>query len=417
MPEWAVDLVREGYEHFGKLDMPSDQEEVWRYVELGFDLGDLAVAQEQSGDSVPRASRTVEVEDALDGLSGSARIIDGHVVEVTRSNEDVIFAPAVNAMRDEPDIVESGYGKGVAPDLDVFAAAHDAFGLGGMFVHVPRGKAVEQPFLIEVDAVTPDAISFPRVTINVADGAEASVVVSYQSPDETTHVVVPRIEALIGTNANLKLTIIQNWGYDTHSLGHARLRVGRDGALRMAEAGLGGKLSRLHLTTDLVGRGSTAEILGAYIGEHSQTHDYRYFMHHEGLDTRSDMFLKGAVEDEALSVFTGMIRIDEGAQRTKAFQTNRNLILSDGAAAQSVPNLEILANDVRCGHGSTVGPLDEEQRYYLMSRGLPPESADRLQVRGFFEEVLAKFPTQAVVGPLRGWINDKYITAQEEGRV
>ncbi len=140
-------------------------------------------------------------------------------------------------------------------------------------------------------------------------------------------------------------------------------------------------------------------------------------MHHVGLNTHSDMFLKGAVEDEALSVFTGLIRIEESAQRTDAFQTNRNLILSEGAAAQSVPNLEILANDVRCGHGSTVGPLDAEQRYYLMSRGLDDARADRLQVRGFFEEVLGRFPVAGVAGPVRGWINDKYVRAQAAGRV
>ena len=113
----------------------------------------------------------------------------------------------------------------------------------------------------------------------------------------------------------------------------------------------------------------------------------------------------------------GMIRIDESAQRTDAFQTNRNLILSEGAAAQSVPNLEILANDVRCGHGSTVGPLDEEQRYYLMSRGLDAERADRLQVRGFFQEALNRFPHPELAAPLGARINAKFVEAQEEGRV
>ncbi len=140
-------------------------------------------------------------------------------------------------------------------------------------------------------------------------------------------------------------------------------------------------------------------------------------MNHIGMHTRSDMFLKGAVEDKALSVFTGMIRIEETGQKTEAFQTNRNLILSSGASAQSVPNLEILANDVMCGHGSTVGPLDEDQRYYLMSRGLTPESADRLQVRGFFEEVVQQIPDEAIAEWVRDRINGKFIAAQEEGRV
>ena len=165
------------------------------------------------------------------------------------------------------------------------------------------------------------------------------------------------------------------------------------------------------------GTGSAANVVGAYFGEAEQTLDYRYFMRHSGTNTRSDMFLKGAVEDEARSVFTGMIRIEETGQKTEAFQTNRNLILSEGASAQSVPNLEILANDVKCGHGSTVGPLDAAQRYYLMTRGLGEQRADQLQVHGFFEEALVKLPQRELVAPVRKWINDKFVTAQKAGRV
>ena len=229
--------------------------------------------------------------------------------------------------------------------------------------------------------------------------------------------VVPQIEVYTGANASVKLTTIQNWGRGARAFAHQRLVAGADTALHFAEAGLGGSLSRLHLMVDLAGRGSRAEILGAYFGDRDQTLDYRYFMRHAAVSTSSDMFLKGAVEDEALSVFTGMIRIEEEAQKTDAFQTNRNLILSEGAAAQSVPNLEILANDVRCGHGSTVGPLDPEQRYYLMSRGLTPERADRLQVTGFFNEALARFPEPAVAARVAEAITAKYVSAQEEGRL
>ena len=214
-----------------------------------------------------------------------------------------------------------------------------------------------------------------------------------------------------------KLSIVQHLGPRIRQIATVRATIGRDATLAMAEAGLGGRLARLHLMIDLAGRGSSARVIGAYFGDGEQVVDYRYFMHHGGVDTNSDMFLKGAVEDRALSVFTGMIRIDEGAQRTNAFQTNRNLILSDGAAAQSVPNLEILANDVKCGHASSVGPLDQEQRYYLMSRGLDRNQADRLQVRGFFEEAVARFPHPEVTAAVRSWVNTKYVTAQREGRV
>jgi Fe-S cluster assembly protein SufD len=193
--------------------------------------------------------------------------------------------------------------------------------------------------------------------------------------------------------------------------------VDRDGSVHIGEAGLGGRLSRLQLTVDLVGNGTSANVVGAYFGDEAQILDYRYTMDHHGLNTGSDMFLKGAVQDDALSVFTGMIRIEEEAQKTNAFQTNRNLILSDGASAQSVPNLEILANDVRCGHGSTMGPLDDEQRYYLMSRGLDEARSNRLLVHGFFNEALGKFPEPAIADVVTSWIDTKYLAAQEAGRV
>jgi len=276
---------------------------------------------------------------------------------------------------------------------------------------------VPDPVFVDIQAVTNLAVSFPRVVIEVEAGAEASVVVEFRSEDSLAALVVPEFDVVVGENANFRLTIVQRWGSGTTAIARVRVVAARDAQITLAEAGLGGALARMHLAVDLEGRGSSANIIGAFFGDRDQVLDYRYFMRHIGENTNSDMFLKGAVEDEALSIFTGLIRLEESAQRTNAFQTNRNLLLSEDAAAQSVPNLEILANDVKCGHASTVGPLDEDQRYYLMSRGLDQKRADRLQVRGFFEDVLSRFPEQSVAGPVRDRINAKYIAAQEEGRV
>ncbi len=391
--------------------MPSEAEEIWRYVELDLDLADFSLP-ERNGTPPPELSRLAA---ALPEVSGKATVSDGAVVAA--EGGDVAVRPLLEAVGEAPERVEAVYGSAIPVEHDIFTAAHHAFASDAVVVTVPRGAAVPAPVHVTIAAVADGGISFPHLLVDVEDGAEASVVVEYVSQGDVRALVVPHIEVVSGADANLSLTVVQNWGYATTALAQARVAVGRDSAVRIAEAGLGGSLSRLHLTVDLLGRGSSAEVLGAYFGEEDQTLDYRYFMHHVGLNTHSDMFLKGAVEDEALSVFTGLIRIEESAQRTDAFQTNRNLILSEGAAAQSVPNLEILANDVRCGHGSTVGPLDAEQHYYLMSRGLDGARADRLQVRGFFEEVLARFPVGGVAVPVRGWINDKYVRAQAAGRV
>jgi Fe-S cluster assembly protein SufD len=277
--------------------------------------------------------------------------------------------------------------------------------------------SIEKPFFVDVQATVDGSISFPHISLSVAESAQASVVLRYRSDDDLDTLVVPQLELNVGANAQLKVTVVQHWGRATRSISHARALVGRDASLHLGEAGLGGLLSRLHLTVDLEGNGSSARVVGAYFGDENQTLDYRYTMHHQGVNTNSDMFLKGAVQDKALSVFTGMIRIDEDAQKTDAYQTNRNLILSDGASAQSVPNLEILANDVRCGHGSTMGPLDEDQRYYLMSRGLDELRSNRLLVHGFFNEALGKFPEPAIADVVTSWIDTKYRAAQEAGRV
>ena len=255
------------------------------------------------------------------------------------------------------------------------AAAHAAFATDGVALVVPKGVVVEDPFFVDVQAGTNGAVTFPHISLAAEESSQASVVVRYRSDDDVDALVIPQLEISVAANAQLKVTIVQHWGRKTRSISYASAVGGRDAAVHLGEAGVGGAISRLHLNVDLEGDGSSANVVGAYFGDEAQTLDYRYFMHHAGVNTDSDMFLKGAVQDESLSVFTGMIRIDEGAQKTNAFQTNRNLILSDGASAQSVPNLEILANDVRCGHGSTMGPLDDEQRYYLMSRGLDDDRA------------------------------------------
>ena len=407
-PAWRRAQRAAAFSRYQALGMPSSADEMWRYVDLDFGLDDFALVDvpgQPSDGALPGfdAKRRVVV---VDGVASSSPMDDGKIW----------VGPLSRATSTRGDVVEMAAERGVPIDLDAFAAAHRAFGGDGALVHVGRG-AVSEPVIVEVHAATDGIVSFPRTLVVAEENAEASVVVHLVSGATVGALVVPQLEVLAGPGANVKVSVVQNLGRTMRSISHTRAVLDRDASLVMAEAGLGAALSRLHLTVDLEGRGSSAKIVGAYFGDRSQVLDYRYFMHHAGLNTRSDMFLKGAVEDEALSVFTGMIRIDESAQRTDAFQTNRNLILSDGAAAQSVPNLEILANDVRCGHGSTVGPLDEEQRYYLMSRGLDPERADRLQVRGFFEEAIARFPHDAVAGPLREWINAKFIEAQEEGRL
>ena len=158
-------------------------------------------------------------------------------------------------------------------------------------------------------------------------------------------------------------------------------------------------------------------MVGVYFGEDNQTLDYRVVIDHFGRNTSSDVFLKGAVEDSAESVFTGLLRIEKEARRTQTFETNRNLVLSENAKAHSVPNLEILCDDVVCGHASSVGPLEEDQLYYLQSRGLSKPRAERLLIRGFFQEVIDRLPIGEISDRVSEVVFGRFVAAQEEGRV
>ncbi len=412
-PDWVQALRTRGFEAYETLPMPVETDEVWRYVDLGIDPADLAVP----GEPGPPPPSDAALAAALADGPGRAAVVDGFTTEAAHdAGAGVVFAATSRAVVDHEAELRGALGQGIAPDLDKFAALHHAFNRDGVFLYVPKGKAIPGAFFVDV-AATGDGVTLPRITVVIEEGGEASMVVALRSAETAEALVIPQVEVSVRDNAHFRLTTVQELGPAARSITQQRMTAGRDATVRFGEAGLGARLSRLHLIVDLMGQGSSADISGAYFGDGSQTLDYRYFMNHQAPNTRSDMFLKGAVEDEAISIFTGLIRIEEAAQRTNAFQTNRNLVLSADAMANSVPNLEILANDVKCGHGSTMGPLDAEQRYYLMSRGLDRPSADRLQVRGFFEEAIRRLPAQAIAATLRDRLNAKFIAAQREGRV
>jgi Fe-S cluster assembly protein SufD len=190
-------------------------------------------------------------------------------------------------------------------------------------------------------------------------------------------------------------------------LGRQVSRVERDARFSTSMVALGGDYARLQVESALAGRGSSGEMLAVYFGERDQMHDFRTLQDHLAPKTTSNLLFKGAVQDRSRSVYTGLIHIAKQAAGVDAFQTNRNIKLSDSAWAESVPNLEIENNDVRCSHASAVGPVDEDQLYYLESRGVPPARAERLIVLGFFEEVLERLAVPGARGPLRGEITAK----------
>ena len=396
---------QEALAEYRRLPMPSPKDENWKYVNLGFDLDEMGIPADP-GDPLPDD----EFVQALDNRAGSAMMVDGRLLRIDNQSE-AWLGSTVEARR-------SGAVPGLlSADTDKFAAAALAFSVDGVTLRIPRNRVVGAPFVIDVQSTCPNTVTFPSLNIQAEENSEATVVVLFRSPDGMPSVVVPNLQTTVGYGARLSVTTVGLMGNQGANVMHHRSEIGREATLRMGEIGLGGRLARMDLRTTLAGRGGSVEVVGLYYGEMRQVLDYRLVVNHVGVSTSSDVFLKGGVQDDAQSVFTGLLRIEEDAAGTSAFETNRNLVLSDGAKANSVPNLEILCNDVICGHGSSVGPLETEPLYYLMSRGISKRRAERVLVRGFFEEAINRLPLNDLNEPARQAVNHRFASAQQDGRV
>ncbi len=396
--------MRAAYNVFDALSEPTGTEEDWRYVEFDMPFSGLGPVF-QPGEQLEPGPFLKAVSDA----SGKVVIVDGHVISV---DSDEVSVSRIRDMDEDPGLRGS-----VPPDHNKLAAAHAAFATDGIIIDVPENQVVDSPLVIDIQAVTPDSATFPHVVVRVGANAEASVLVLYRSAPGVSLLMIPEVNLTLGDGARLRYLSVQGLDHTGTIVVHQRIHLGRDSTSRVGEVGLGAGLGRLDVGVDLTGDGCSSEIVGLYFGEADQTLDYRMVITHQGKRTSSDVFLKGAVEDNAQSVFTGLLRIEKDATRTSTFETNRNLVLSENAKAQSVPNLEILCDDVVCGHASSVGPLEGDHLYYLQSRGLPRERAERMLIRGFFQEVIDRLPIGSVEEPISDEVFSRFVTAQEEGRV
>jgi Fe-S cluster assembly protein SufD len=405
VPAALADRLISAFAVFDAMPMPNSKDEQWRYVDAGQELAAAPLA----GGGVPMPPGAFL--SALTDRAASVTIVDGDVVDV--ESGDPVEVSRLSDLDDEAlgrvlDLFE--------PDRDKFAAARAAFGIDGVGVKVPAGAEVADPIVIDVQATRPGA-SFPYVSIETGTNSECSVVVVYRSAPDVDVILSPQVGIHVGDGARVRFVGVQTLDFAATGVVHQRAILGRDATIKLGEVGLGGRLGRLDLIVDHVGDGCSSEVVGVYFGEGDQTLDYRLLLHHQGKRTSSDVLLKGAVEDSAQSVFTGLLKIDKDAVRTSAFETNRNLVLSENAKAHSVPNLEIECDDVICGHGSSVGPLEEEHRYYLMSRGIPRAKAEQMLIRGFFQEIIDRLPVSGVAAPVAEEVFSRFVTAQAEGRI
>ncbi|HEX4532447.1 MAG TPA: Fe-S cluster assembly protein SufD [Acidimicrobiia bacterium] len=414
-PDWLADRRAAAVERLAGLEWPTAAEEIWRYSRIGdLDLGGYrpvpAEQMGEPGDEPAPGGGPIAAE--AGERSGLVVVRNGRVVH--HALDPDLEARGVRvcgiATCDAEEIAST---LGVCSDAspDAFTVLHDAFLAGGAFVKVPRGVVIEQPIVVLHWSEGDGLASFPHTLVVAEDGAEVTVFDRYGSTDTgvgtTGHLVDAVVELVIGENAHVRYLSVQEHGPRTWQVALQRAHLGRDSSLRSSVVALGGAYARLRSESLLAGSGAESDLTAVYFGDGDQMLDFRTLQDHDAPNTRSDLLFKGAVEDTAQSVYSGLIRIRPRAQKSVAFQTNRNLVLTEGAEAKSVPNLEIEADDVKCSHASTVGPVDDDQLYYLATRGVPPEEAERLVVLGFFDDVFDRLPVPSLVTPLRRSVIEK----------
>jgi len=399
-PEWLRRCRAEAWGRFDAAPLPTEAEEVWRYSRINqLDLNSFVPTTAADATADVLAEEATVLLTAVGRRGGLLVVRNGVVVsaelDTSAADQGVVLASLAGAV-DGEQLLGS-----VASPVDSFVDLASALLADGAALVVPPGVVLADPIVVLQIVDAPGASVFPRLVVRMGEGAQATVVEHLSSPEGQSTFVDSVVELDVADAARLAYLGIQQFGGDTWQVGYQASRVGRDAGLESSVVALGGGYARLRVDTRLAGPGGTSTLRAAYFGDGNQMHDFRTMQDHAAPKTTSDLLFKGAVQDSSDAVYTGLIRVRPGAGGTNAFQTNRNLVLSDGANAYSVPNLEIEENDVRCSHATAVGPIDEDQRYYLESRGVPPEMADRLIVLGFFDEIVERSPVPGLRQPLR----------------
>ena len=358
-------------DQLASIELPTTDEEIWRYSRIG----DLDLSAYRPAEHRPEVSGTTEV------------------VEIGGSTVDLF--------PDETPDVFAGINRDSAAQIRITVAANQVVDEAITITHTIPGDG---------------SMVCPRLVIDAGDNSQVTVIERFVSSADGAALVIPVLQVRSGQAARVNYLALNELSHDAWSIGNQQAVGGRDSSTLLATVALGGDYARVRTEARISGQGGSTRQVALYFAGGSQMHDFRTIQDHDAPHTHSDLLFKGAVQDRAASVYTGLIKIREHAGGTTAYQTNRNLTLSEGAWAESVPNLEILTNDVKCSHASTVGPIDEDQRFYLESRGVQPEIAERLVVLGFFDEVLSQLPAQEIAVDLRARVAAKLnIGTADEG--
>ena len=386
------DLRLRALREFEEMPIPSQETEEWRYTDLsGFDL-DFSPFSPGGGPEAVNRHGVLEAAGVVGERAGlqiqrNSEVISTQLADGL-SEAGVIFCDLDIAAATHPDLVERHLHSLVPTSRTKFLALHGAFRTGGTFLYVPDGFEIELPLQTLTYLDTDRSAVFPHTLIVVGRNASCTFIDRYASPELGRAFSDAVTEIVVGDGARVRYASIQDWGAGVTHLGVQRARVGRDAEIRTLAIGFGADLARAEAETILAEPGGFSEMLGIFFADGDQHFDHRTLQDHVAPNCRSDLLYKGALRDHSRAVYSGWVHVRPDAQKTNAMQTSRNIVLSEHAKADAIPNLEIEANDVRCGHAASVGPVDDEAIFYLESRGIPREDAERLIVTGFFQEVL-----------------------------
>jgi len=360
---------------FEELHLPTTADEHWRFT----DLRGFAPTAEVSD-----TSKVSDTKPALDlDVAGMARVTETGI-EIVSAPDGITF-----------EALPLDYPAEIVPDDDKFAVENLSRWQHGLLVHVPKGVELEKPLYVQV--VSNGGSLYWRMVVRADEGARFTLIEDLSSAAADTLAYTNAVvELFVEPAAKIEYVSLQNLSKETWHFGRHRALLQRDSELDWVLGGFGSKRGKVWIENDLVGPGATSRVTGAYFADGDQHLDYDTFQEHAAPNTESDFAFKGALRERATAVWRGMIRVEENAQKTNAYQENRNLLLSNEAHADSIPGLEIMANDVRCTHGATLGRIDRDELFYLMARGLSRAEAERLIVRGFFQDVLDRIELEPV---------------------
>lgn len=413
-PDWIARRREQAWQSFAQKSMPAANDEEWRRTDIrALKLDSFRVAGLDDGGEAAATASDFAPHLSQAQFAGSLLQVDGRPrsaeLSATLRERGVLFCSMREAVREHRELVERHFmTRGVDPNYDKFSALHAAFWSGGVFLYVPRGVRIEQPlyFLSGLSPAGNSDISHTLVVLD--DGAEAAIFQEQSSqPCDRQALHVGAIELFVGANARLSYVNLQNWDSRVWHFAHQRGLVSRNGYLQWVVGGLGSRLAKVNQEVFLDGPGAEAQVNGVMFTTGRQHLSYHTRQIHRSHHARSDLLYRGALKDHSRIVWRGMIAVDPGAQKTDAYQRDDNLILSPTARADSIPGLEIKADDVRCTHGATAGRVDAEQVFYAMSRGLTRMEAMHMIVEGFFGTVLDRIPIESVRDALQLAVAEK----------